>query len=95
MALFRAVLLTTDEEHELLRLNAEFQGAQTATHDSAPERDACDRIIVAQRRIAEAHGLGPLYGGMGYSRLKDGSWTVGPLIYPLTPHEEHQVRGLG
>lgn len=95
MTLIRAVLLTADEQRELLSLNAEFQSVQTPAHDSSQERDACDRIIRAQRNVAKAHGLGPLYGGMGFSRLKDGSWAVGPLTYPLTPAEEHQVRGLG
>jgi hypothetical protein len=95
MTLLRAVLPTAEEQHELLRLNAEFQSVQTAAHDSSQERDVCKRILLAQGKIAKAHGLGSLYGGMGFSRLKDGSWAVGPLTYPLTPGEEHQVRGLG
>jgi hypothetical protein len=95
MALIRAVLLTAAEQHELLLLNAEFQDVQTAAHDSPQERDAFDRILLAQTKIAKAHGLGPLYGGMGFSRLRDGSWAVNPLTYPLTRDEERKVRGLG
>lgn len=95
MALLRAVLLTEDEQDHLLRLHAEFQAVQTSAHDGLQEREAVHRLLLAEGQIAKSHGLGPLFGGMGFWRLKDGSWAVGHLTYPLTPDEEREVRGLG
>jgi hypothetical protein len=94
MALFRAVMLTADEQNELLRLNAEFHASQTPSHEGTEEREAVGRLVNAQRKVAEAHGLDPLQSGFGFSRRKDRSWAVG-LTYPLTIDEEQRVRGLG
>jgi hypothetical protein len=94
MALLRAVLLTAHQENALLRLNAEFHASQTPSHKGAEEREAVVRLVNAQREVTEGHGLDPLQSGFGFSRGKDGSWAV-VLTYPLTPDEEHRVRGLG
>jgi hypothetical protein len=94
MPLFRAVLLTADEQNELMRLHAEFHAGQTPSHDGAEERDAVAGLVLAQRNIAEKHGLDPLQSSFGFSRGKNGSWSVG-MTYPLTPDEEQSVRGLG
>ena len=94
MALFRAVLLTAHEENELMRLNAEFHASQTPSHEGAEERESVGRLVIAQREIAEAHGLDPLKSGFGFSGRKDRSWAV-VLTYPLTKDEERRVRGLG
>jgi hypothetical protein len=94
MALYRAVVLIADEQIELLRLSAEFHASQTPSHEGVEEREAVERLVIAQRKVAEAHGLDPLQSGFGFSRAKDGSWAVG-LTYPLTPNEEQRVRGLG
>jgi hypothetical protein len=94
MALYRAVVLTADEQIELLRLSAEFHASQTPSHEGVEEREAVERLVIAQRKVAEAHRLDPLQSGFGFSRAKDGSWAV-RLTYPLTPNEEQRVRGLG
>jgi hypothetical protein len=94
MELARAVPLSEDEINELLGLNAEFHASQTPSHDGAEEREAIRRVVLAQRKIAEAHGLDPRRSSFGGSRGKGGSWAV-LLTYPLTLEEEQRVRGLG
>lgn len=94
MELARAVPLRAAEINELLGLDSEFRASQTPSHDGAEEREAIGRVVIAQRKIAEAHGLDPHRSSFGVSRGMDGSWAV-LLTYPLTPEEEQRVRGLG
>lgn len=94
MTLHRAVLLTADENTQLVQLLDAFHTAQTPSHDTRSERDAAHELGDAQIRIAVAHGLDPNKCGFGFSRQKDATWRV-VVSYPLTQEEEKGVRGLG
>ena|SRR5258706_11200713 len=92
--LYRAIILTSDENIELLRLLEAFHASKTPSHDSREEFDALLALQDAQTAIAAAHGLDPMKCSFGYSRRKDSTWSV-LTNYPLTPEEEEGVRGLG
>lgn len=92
--LHRAILLTPDEETELLNVHRAFRAAQTPAHDSVQELEALQRLSAAEMRIATAHGLEPSKCQVGYGTRDYSTWTVS-VQYPLSPEEERQVRGLG
>jgi hypothetical protein len=92
--LHRAILLTPDEETELLNLHRAFRAAQSPSHDSLQELEALQRLSTAETRIAAAHGLDPAMCQVGYGTRDYSTWRV-HVEYPLSPEEERQVRGLG
>ena len=94
MTLYRAIILTSGEISELLRLRDVFQSAQAPSHRGHDELNAFDELGNAQRRIAKDHDVDPSKCSIGYSRANDATWSV-QATYPLTPAEEEGVRGLG
>src|SRR5712691_2784833 len=93
-ALYRAIILTSDENSDLLLLLDAFHASQTPSHTSREELDALLALENAQTRIAVAHGLDPIKCSFGFARGKKGTWSV-QVSYPLTPDEEEKARGLG
>jgi hypothetical protein len=94
VALMRAVILTHDEEDDLLGLLHSFHAVRTEAHDRPAELGAFHRLRSGEKKIAEAHRLVPSKLSIGYTRDKAGDWRVS-ASYPLTSEEEGRVRGIG
>ncbi|TMP99129.1 MAG: hypothetical protein E6L09_10170 [Verrucomicrobia bacterium] len=58
MTLFRAIIMTQDEEHGQLGLLDSFHAVWTDAHNTSEELDALGRLKAGEIRIANAHGEG-------------------------------------
>jgi len=94
VTLFRAIILTDDEKHELLGLLHFFHASTTDAHNTQQELDSHSRLVECERRIAGAHRLDPDKLSISFGSDRAGNWHVN-ATYPLTRDEEERVRGLG
>jgi hypothetical protein len=94
VTLFRAIILTDDEESELLALHRSFHASMTDAHNTKEELEGFHRLKAGENRIAAAHGLDPDKLSISFGRDKAGNWHPN-ATYPLTRDEEERVRGLG
>jgi len=94
VTLFRAIIMTQDEEHGQLGLLDSFHAVWTDAHNTSEELDALGRLKAGENRIANAHGVDPSKLSIAYTWDKAGNWHANASS-PLTRDEEDRVRGLG
>lgn len=93
VTVYRRILLTDDQEAELLELHHRLEIARRSS-DDAEDLMAYQSLMVAQVRVVEAHGLDASTVSISYASNNGTDWKVN-AIYPGTTEDQELFRGLG